>query len=264
MNKMRNRQPAYFLGHGTPMNALADNTYTQAWARIGASNARPKGILAISAHWYIPATQVTAMAAPRTIHDFQGFPQALFDYQYPAPGNPALAKRIVQLLRPLNAGLDEQGWGLDHGTWGVLCHMYPAADIPVLQLSIDSTREPAFHYQLGKKLRPLREEGIMVVATGNIVHNLSQFVRGKPDIPPQDWALRFEQSIRQGIQNGRHDILIDYQALGPDAQLACPTAEHYLPLLYVMGLQDEADRVSFPVEGVDGGSISMLSVCVSD
>ena len=256
---MKTLQPAYFLGHGTPMNALADNDYTKTWAQIGAATPRPKAILAISAHWYIPATRVTAMDAPKTIHDFYGFPQELFDVEYPAAGDPALAQKITQLLQPVKIELDHE-WGLDHGTWGVLCHVFPKADIPVLQLSMDSTQPPAFHYELAKKLAPLREEGVMIVGSGNVVHNLGSFVRGHPGTPPMDWAQRFDQAIRDAIVSGDHDTLINYLALGEDARLACPSPEHYLPLLYIMALQADNEAVRFPVEGIDGGSISMLSV----
>lgn len=241
------------------MNALADNDYTRAWARLGASTPAPRAILAISAHWYLPATQVTAMAQPQTIHDFYGFPQALFDFQYPAPGDPVLAQRVLDLLADIPAQRDER-WGLDHGTWGVLCHVYPQATIPVIQLSMDSSQPPAFHYAVGKQLAALRADGIMILGSGNIVHNLGRYQRAAAGSPPYDWALRFEQAIRHAIATGDHATLINYQDLGADARLACPTPEHYLPLLYIMALQQAHEPVSVLVDGIDGGSISMLSV----
>jgi 4,5-DOPA dioxygenase extradiol len=252
-------QPAFFLGHGSPMNVLADNTYTRAWQQIGASMPKPRAILSISAHWYLPATQVTAMQQPETIHDFYGFPQALFDYQYPTPGDPALAQHVIEMITEVPVEPDYD-WGLDHGTWGVLCHVFPEADIPVLQLSIDGTKPAAFHYALGKQLAPLREEGIMILGSGNIVHNLGRFIRGDANTPPYDWAQRFDQAIRHAIEQGDHDTLINFMALGEDAHLSCPTPEHYLPLLYIMALQQPDETVSFPVQGIDGGSVSMLSV----
>jgi 4,5-DOPA dioxygenase extradiol len=253
------RVPAIFFGHGSPMHAVSSNAYTAAWAAIGARLPRPRAILCISAHWYIPQTAVTAMDRPRTIHDFGGFPRELFEMEYPAPGDPQLARRVQQLLAPLDVTLDEE-WGLDHGTWSVLHHVFPAADIPIVQLSIDETRPPEFHYETGKRLRALRDEGILVMGSGDIVHNLRALVRGRESAQPFDWALRFEAEVRQRIERREHAQIIDYLSLGQDAALSAPTPEHYLPLLYVLGVSREDEPIAFPVEGIDGGSISMLAV----
>lgn len=255
------RMPAIFLAHGNPMNALTVNPYTQAWAAIGQLLPRPKAILAISAHWYIPETAVTANDFPPTIHDFGGFPQALFDVQYPAPGSRELARHVQQLLSPTAVGLDES-WGLDHGTWSLLCHVFPETNVPVIQLSLDKTQPPPFHYGLGKRLQPLRDEGVLILGSGNIVHNLATYNWGNPAVQPYDWAKRFEENIKNLITQGQDDALIDYAALGADALLSVPTPEHYLPLLVVLGLRDKSDEISFPVQGMEGGSISMLSVAV--
>lgn len=251
--------PAIFFGHGNPMNALASNAYTQAWARIGESIGKPKAVLMISAHWFVPETAVTVATAPRTIHDFGGFPPELYRVQYHAPGAPELAQRVQAQLSPLAVRLDED-WGLDHGTWSVLTHVYPDADVPVIQLSIDETKPPAFHYDLGTLLSPLRDEGILIAGSGNLVHNLHTYAWGRHPAQTYEWAARFEDRARALMQLGDHDPLIGYESLGRDAQLSVPTPEHYLPLLYVLGAQRPGDAVTFPVEGVDGGSISMLAV----
>jgi 4,5-DOPA dioxygenase extradiol len=251
--------PAIFFGHGNPMNALGRNSYAQAWAAIGAAIPRPKAILSVSAHWYLPGTAVTAMAAPRTIHDFGGFPEELYRIQYPAPGEPQLATRIRQLLAPL-AVKSDQAWGLDHGTWSVLRHVFPDADVPVVQLSIDETQPTAFHYETGQRLRPLRDEGVLVIGSGDIVHNLHTYAWGRHPVEPYDWAVRFESRVREALLKRDHAPLVDYEALGKDALLSVPTPEHYLPLLYVLGASVSDDAISFPVEGVDGGSVSMLAV----
>jgi 4,5-DOPA dioxygenase extradiol len=250
--------PAIFFGHGNPMNALADNSYTQAWASIGGSIPKPKAILCVSAHWYVPTVAVTAMERPRTIHDFGGFPRELFEFEYPAPGSPALAERVETLIDELI--LDETGWGLDHGTWSVLCHVFPDADIPVVQLSINENESAEFHYHLARSLFPLRDEGVLIVGSGNLVHNLHAYAWGKHDVEPFDWAVRFESLARELILSGDHAPLVAYETLGRDAMLSVPTPDHYLPLLYILGLQSKDDAVTFPVEGFDGGSISMLSV----
>jgi 4,5-DOPA dioxygenase extradiol len=251
--------PAVFFGHGNPMNALYRNAWTEGWAEIGRSIATPKAVLSISAHWYVPALAVTAMERPRTIHDFGGFPRELFEYQYPAPGSPELAARVQDLLGG-QAISDEHQWGLDHGTWSVLCHVYPDADVPVVQLSIDETQSAQWHYELAKKLSPLRDEGVLVIGSGNFIHNLHTYAWGKHDVEPFDWALRFEDTARRLILDGDHQPLINYESLGKDAHLAAPTPDHYLPLLYVLALKREGDSVSFPVEGFDGGSISMTTL----
>jgi 4,5-DOPA dioxygenase extradiol len=256
---MSGRLPALFLGHGSPMNALRANAWTQAWQAIGTALPRPQAVLAISAHWYVPATAVTAMAQPRTIHDFGGFPRALFEMRYPAPGHPGLARRVQQLLAPLAVHAD-QAWGLDHGTWSVLCHVFPDASVPVVQLSIDETQPAAFHHQLGVRLRALRDEGILLLGSGDVVHNLHTYAWGGHPQEPFDWALRFEAQVRRYLEAGEHAPLIDYAALGQDALLSVPTPEHYLPLLYILGASHAGEPLSFPVQGVDGGSVSMLAV----
>src|SRR5512145_80197 len=251
--------PVIFLGHGNPMNALQDNDYTKAWARIGAEIPQPEAILSISAHWYIPQTAVTAMPAPRIIHDFAGFPEDLYQVTYPAPGDPVLANRVRTLLSPNLVGLDNQ-WGLDHGTWSVLCHIYPDADIPVVQLSIDWTKPPEFHYKIGKMLASLREEGILIIGSGNLVHNLHAYSWSQHPVEPFDWAVRFEKRVKELLLAANDDPLINYMTLGKDAILSIPTPDHYLPLLYVIDCQKKGEKLSFPVTGFDGGSVSMLSV----
>ena len=253
------RLPAIFFGHGNPMNALLDNAYTQAWAGVGAALPKPRAILCISAHWFVPETGVTISTAPRTIHDFGGFPPALYEVAYPAPGDPALARRVQQMLAPLPVALDDR-WGLDHGAWAVLKHVYPRADVPIVQLSIDEREPGAFHYEIGKRLAPLRDEGVLIVGSGNLVHNLHAFAWGKHNVEPFDWALRFEQRAREMLAAGEQQPLVDYERLGRDALLSIPTPDHYVPLLYVIATRQRDDRISFPVEGVDGGSVSMLAV----
>lgn len=256
---MTDLMPVIFFGHGNPMNAILKNQYSDGWAAIGNELSRPKAVLAISAHWYIPATAVTADPAPRTIHDFGGFPRELYEVEYPAPGSPDLAKRIKGLLEPVAVGLDQQ-WGLDHGTWSVLCHVFPHGDIPVVQLSIDETKPPEFHYEIGKRLSVLREEDVLIIGSGNLVHNLHTYAWGRHGVEPFDWAVRFEQRVRELLLSGEDAPLVAYEKLGRDAMLSVPTPEHYLPLLYVIGSRREGEAVSFPVNGVDGGSVSMLTV----
>lgn len=251
--------PAIFFGHGNPMNAVSKNSYTNGWAAIGSSMPRPKAVLCVSAHWYLPGTAVTAMPFPRTIHDFGGFPRELYQVEYPAPGSTELASRVQHLLAPLPVAPD-QDWGLDHGAWSVLCHVFPRADIPVVQLSIDETRAPEFHYELAKLLAPLRDEGVLIIGSGNIVHNLHTYAWGKHEVEPFDWAVRFEKLARGLLLAGDHAPLVHYELLGRDALLSAPTPDHYLPLLYVMALRRSGEAVSFPVAGFDGGSISMLTV----
>jgi 4,5-DOPA dioxygenase extradiol len=255
---MSARVPALFVGHGSPLNALAENDWTRAWAALGERPPRPRAILSVSAHWYVPAVAVTAMSAPRTIHDFGGFPRELYAVSYPARGDALLAARVQELLAPLPVMADES-WGLDHGTWSVLRHVYPHADVPVVQLSIDMQQSPGFHYELGTRLRPLRDEGILIFGSGNVVHNLAAYSWGKHPQGPFDWALRFETHVRDALERRVDVQLIDYGALGRDARLAVPTPEHYLPLLYVLGATHPDEKPSFPVTGVTGGSISMLA-----
>ena len=253
------RMPALFLGHGNPMNAIRENAWTQGWSAIGAALPRPKAILSVSAHWYVPAIAVTAIAQPRTIHDFGGFPPELYRVQYSAPGSPELAARTAQLLGPTPVELD-RSWGLDHGTWSVLMHLYPRADIPIVQLSIDKTKPARWHFETARKLAPLRDEGVLVMGSGNLVHNLHTYSWGDSAREPYDWALRFESVARDALSAADFEPLVSYESLGRDAMLSAPTPDHYLPLLYVLAQHRPGDSVSFPVEGFDGGSISMLAV----
>jgi 4,5-DOPA dioxygenase extradiol len=256
---MKKPMPAVFVGHGNPMNALQDNTYTRGWAAIGKDVPLPHAVLSISAHWHIPGTAVTAMPAPRTIHDFGGFPAELYRIRYPAPGDPALADRVRGLLASITVHRDEE-WGLDHGTWTVLRHMFPAAGIPVVQLSIDKRQPAEYHYSVGKRLAPLRDEGVLIVGSGNLVHNLHAYAWGRHAVEPFEWAVRFEDRIRELLLAGNDAPVIAYETLGHAAVLSVPTPEHYLPLLYVAALRREGETIRFPVEGVDGGSVSMLAV----
>jgi 4,5-DOPA dioxygenase extradiol len=253
------RTPAIFVGHGNPMNALARNQYTDGWRQLGRSVPKPRAIVCVSAHWYVPAVAVTAMRQPRTIHDFGGFPRELYAVTYPAPGAPELAQRVASMLAPLPVELDHS-WGLDHGTWSVLTHVYPDAAIPVIQLSIDETREATDHYQIASRLAPLRDDGVLILGSGNIVHNLHAYAWGSHSAAAYDWAGRFERLARQLLADGDFAPLVDYESLGPDALLSAPTPDHYLPLLYVIAQRQQDEPVSFPVAGFDGGSISMLSV----
>ncbi|MGD9729645.1 MAG: 4,5-DOPA dioxygenase extradiol [Nitrospiraceae bacterium] len=258
---MAELMPAIFFGHGNPMNAVQTNGYTEGWRHIAAHQPKPKAILAISAHWYVPETAVTISTAPRTIHDFGGFPAELFRVQYPAPGSPELARRVQELLAPLTVTADDT-WGLDHGTWSVLVHAYPKADVPVVQLSINEIQPASFHFELGKKLAPLRDEGILIAGSGNVVHNLHTYAWGRHLPEPYDWAVKFEREARQLMLAGDAESLVNYDQLGPAAKLSIPTPDHYLPLLYVIATRQQDDGITFPIEGVDGGSISMLSVRV--
>ena len=247
--------PAAFLGHGTPMNALETNRYTEAWQAFGAAVAKPRAILCISAHWYINATAVTAMAQPKTIHDFFGFPPELFAMRYPAPGLPELADEIAEAVKPTWIGADVDSWGLDHGTWSVLVHVFPDADIPVVQLSVDASKGFDYHFDLGRRLAPLRDAGILIVGSGNIVHNLPavQFQLGEVGF---DWAVRFNETVR--------DILIDDPSRigsangSADYSLAVPTPDHYLPMVYLAGLAGDQPMQPL-VDGYVAGSLSMDS-----
>jgi 4,5-DOPA dioxygenase extradiol len=251
--------PAVFFGHGNPMNAIETNPYTEAWRRIGEQLGKPRAIVSVSAHWYLPMTAVTAGPKPRTLHDFGGFPPQLYQVQYPAPGHEALGARVRELLSPLEVRSDES-WGLDHGTWSVLRHVYPEADVPIVQLSIDATQPPSFHYELGRALAPLRGEGILIAGSGNVVHNLRMYGWDRGPRAAYDWALRFERLVQEIILSGDPQPLVDYPRLGSDAMLSVPTPDHYLPLLYVLGSAHPGESVTFPASGIEGGSISMLSV----
>ncbi|MBI3283774.1 MAG: 4,5-DOPA dioxygenase extradiol [Burkholderiales bacterium] len=253
------RMPAVFLGHGSPMNALEENAYTRAWAALGQRFPRPKAILMVSAHWMTRGLAVTAMAQPRTIHDFGGFPPALYAVRYPAPGDPALAARVAALLAPLAVAQDQE-WGLDHGAWSLLVHMYPQADVPVVQLSLDLSQPAAWHFELGQKLAGLREEGVLLMGSGNVVHNLR---RMDARAGAYDWALRFNDAMRTALLQGESDQLVDYRQYGQDAALAVPTPEHFLPLLTVLGSRQAQDRLEILCDGLELGAIGMLSVLLN-
>jgi 4,5-DOPA dioxygenase extradiol len=261
-NGSTTHMPAIFFGHGTPMNALADNVYTRAWQRMGrqvvAQFGKPRAIVVISAHWYTRGTYVTQSLKPPTIHDFGAFSDALFQIQYPAPGHPELAQRIVRLLEPSQTYVTDQ-WGLDHGAWSVLLKAFPDADIPVVQLSMDGMATPRMHFELGRRLSELRDENVLIVGSGNVVHNLSAVVR-RPGVTPFDWAQRFHDHVRSSIESGQPDALIDHASFGRDARMSIPTPDHYLPLLYVLGARDEIDDVSFDTSWIEFGSLSMMSV----
>ena len=252
------RMPALFIGHGSPMNAIEDSEFSRVWEEVVQSIPKPKAILCISAHWETEGTRVTAMEQPRTIHDFSGFPKPLFDLKYPASGNPALARLIREMVADEPIILDSD-WGLDHGSWSVLCRMFPRANIPVVQLSLDRTKPPAFHYGLGKSLREFRNQGILIVGSGNIVHNLGAVVWKDTAF---DWALEFDDQIKRLIVSGNHDAIIHYDRLGDAAKASVPTAEHFLPLLYLLGLQEAGEEVQFFSEKVTLGAISMTSLQV--
>lgn len=260
----KSRMPALFIGHGSPMNALEQNRYTEVWQALGQKITKPKAILVVSAHWYTKGTAVTAMKEPETIHDFGGFPQVLFNVEYRAPGSPELALRVQHLLAPLPVIVDKEDWGLDHGAWEILLQMYPAADIPVVQLSIDGTKGAIHHYQLGKTLAALRDEGILILASGNVVHNLRMAKWDKDDESPYPWALGFNKYVRDNLSyRGHNHPLIDYLNMD-NAKLAVPTPDHYYPLLYILGVWDGKESISIPVDGIERGSISMLSVLVGE
>jgi len=252
--------PAVFVGHGSPINTLERNVYTEAWQRLAASLPRPGAIVSVSAHWYTSGTAVTAMPAPRTIHDFQGFPRPLFEVRYPAPGDPALARRVQQLLAPAAVAADAS-WGLDHGTWSVLVHMFPRADVPVVQLSLDATLPTRRHYELAARLAPLRDEGVLVLGSGNVVHNLGMVEWG-PEARPFDWAVEFEERVRDCVLRRDHEPLLADPARTRSARLSVPTPDHYWPLLYVLALQGEDETATIPVDGIELASIGMMSVVV--
>jgi 4,5-DOPA dioxygenase extradiol len=259
MTTHQNMMPALFVGHGSPMNAIEETVFAAAWRDAAARIPRPEAILCISAHWETEGTFVTAMARPRTIHDFYGFPDELYRVEYPAPGSPELAQRVRELAGSTAIRLDDgYSWGLDHGAWSVLRRMYPEADIPVVQLSLDRTQHPRFHYDLAAELLPLRREGVLVVGSGNLVHNLRLLDWGAT--APSPWAAEFDRLATELILAGDHDRLVAYPALGEAARLAIPTNEHYLPLLYTLALQQPGEAAGFFAEGLVYGSISMRSL----
>ena len=253
--------PILFIGHGSPMNAIEDNEFTKRWTQMGKEIPTPKAVVVISAHWLTKGTFVTAMPNPKTIHDFGGFPQALFDVQYPAPGNPELATEIQKLITNPAVELDHD-WGLDHGTWSVVKHMYPNADIPVLQLSIDYYKPAAYHYELAKQLLALRKKGVLIIGSGNMVHNLRMVAWDKLKEPEYgfDWALEMNAIFKDKITNGFHKELMDYENLNKAAKLAIPSPDHYYPLLYILALQTDNDKVEFFNDKAVGGSLTMTSV----
>jgi 4,5-DOPA dioxygenase extradiol len=250
--------PTVFVGHGSPMNAIEDNGFNRQWRALGERLPKPRAVLCVSAHWETRGARVTASGSPPTIHDFYGFPQALFEVRYKAPGDPRLARHVAELLGPKRAQIDATR-GLDHGAWSVLRAMYPDADIPVVQLGIDTSQSGDHHYQLAMALAPLRDEGVLVLGSGNIVHNLSEFDPRNPH--PLDWAQRFDAAVRRRVRAREHIELIDWHRLGADAQLSVPTPEHYLPLLYVLALQRDDDRASFFNEVVTS-AIAMTSIVI--
>jgi len=255
------RMPLLFIGHGSPMNAIEDNEFSQRWHAMGQEITKPTAVLCISAHWLTHGTHITAMQNPKTIHDFGGFPQSLFNVQYPAPGNPELAKETASIIHKTQVGLDHD-WGLDHGTWSVVKHMYPNADIPVLQLSIDYNQPGEYHYELAKELAALRRRGVLIVGRGNMVHNLRMVDWSKVNTPEFgfDWAIEMNDKFKQLITNGDHDPLIHYEKLGAAARYAIPTPDHYYPLLYTLGLKENNEKVSFFNDRAVMGSLTMTSV----
>lgn len=259
--EQEHRMPVLFVGHGSPMNGIEDTEFSRRWTQMAKEIPVPKAVLVISAHWFTKGTRITAMDFPKTIHDFGGFPQALFDVQYNAPGNPALAKEAAELLHPASVTLDHD-WGLDHGAWTVVRHMYPEANIPVLQLSIDYTKGPQYHYDLAKELYALRKKGVLIIGSGNMVHNLRMVAWDKLNDAAYayDWALQINDKFKELIQAGDHRSLINYTALGREAMLAIPTPEHYLPLMYTLGVKTDKDKISFFNDKAVGGSLTMTSV----
>ena len=253
--------PVLFIGHGSPMNAIEDNIFSKRWQQMGKEIPTPKAVVVVSAHWLTKGTMVTAMPNPKTIHDFGGFPQALFDVQYPAPGSPELATEIQKLITNPAVELDHD-WGLDHGTWSVVKHMYPDADIPVLQLSIDYYKPAAYHYELAKQLLSLRKKGVLIIGSGNMVHNLRMVAWDKLNEPEYgfDWALEMNDIFKNKISNGFHKELIQYEKLHKASTLAIPTPDHYYPLLYILALQIDNDKVEFFNDKAVGGSLTMTSV----
>ena len=252
--------PIVFFGHGSPMIALEDNATTRAWAAIAASMPRPKAILCISAHWVTRVTAVTGMAVPKTIHDFGAFPQALFDVQYPAPGDPALARRVAELLAPEPVAVDQGQWGLDHGTWSVLCKAFPKADVPVVQLGMAADLTTGQRLDIGRRLSPLRDEGVLIVGSGNIVHNLGRMDWSRRDGPPFDWAQRFNDHIRSAIAEDRPEAVADFTSRGAEAQLAVPNPDHFWPLLYVLGARRAGEKAVFGPDHIEHGSLGMTTV----
>ena len=261
MNAIPAPMPLVFFGHGSPMAALVPNAISEGWRAVGAGLPKPKAILCVSAHWETGVTAVTAMPRPRTIHDFgASFPKALFDMQYPAPGDPALARRVADLLAPTPVVMDQAEWGLDHGTWSVLVHAFPDADIPVVQLSLDVRLTPSQRVDIGRGLSPLRDEGVLIIASGNIVHNLGTMNWNNADCEPFDWAARFNNEMRDAILKNEPERVMAFEAMGDAARLAAPTPEHFWPLLYLLGARRPEDQVRFFNDRVEHGSLGMTSL----
>jgi 4,5-DOPA dioxygenase extradiol len=256
--KAKIRQPVLFVGHGSPMNAIADNEYTRALAALGARLPRPEAVLCVSAHWLTQGSRVTGMAEPRTIHDFGGFPEALYRVRYSAPGSPALALLVRETVGGGRVEIDDSEWGLDHGAWTVLRHMYPKADVPVVQLGIDDGAPARRHFELGEKLRPLRDKGVLILGSGNVVHNLRR-ISFDDGAAPEPWAVEFEAWVKGRLVVRDHEALLGDLDTAPSGALAVPTTDHYDPLLYVLGASDARDKLRFEYEGMQNGSISMLS-----
>lgn len=255
------KMPVLFLGHGSPMNAIEENEFVKGFRDVAKEIPNPNAILCVSAHWETRGTFVTAMEKPITIHDFGGFPQALFDVQYPAPGSPELARETKALVKKADVGLDDK-WGLDHGAWSVIKHMYPNADIPVIQMSLDYSQTPQFHYELARELKKLREKGVLIVGSGNMVHNLRMVAWDKLNADEYgfDWAIEASEKMKEYILSGNHKQLIDFRSQGKSFDLAIPTPEHYLPLLYSLALKDESENVSLFNDKAVAGSLTMTSV----
>jgi len=261
LEKQAYRMPVLFVGHGSPMNGIEDTEFSRRWTAMAEEIPVPKAVLVVSAHWFTKGTKVTAMDFPRTIHDFGGFPKELYDVQYPAPGYPALAQETAAMIHSTEVELSHD-WGLDHGTWTIVRHMYPLANIPVLQLSIDYTKDAAYHYELAKEIEQLRDKGVLIIGSGNIVHNLRMVAWDRLYEPNYgyDWAKQINSTFKDLIANGDHESLIHYDRLGQEALMAIPTPEHYLPLIYTLGLKGKNDAVSFFNDQAVGGSLTMTSV----
>lgn len=257
------RMPVLFVGHGNPMNAIEDNVFSQGWAELGKKLPKPIAILCISAHWETKGTFVTAMEKPQTIHDFGGFPQALFDAQYPAPGSKWLANETQQSVKKTLVGLNEN-WGLDHGCWSILLKMFPLADIPVIQMSLDYSQSPQYHYELAKELAVLRKKGVLILGSGNMVHNLGKIVWRQDMTAPfgLDWAIEANELFKKNINENNHQALIQYEKLGKAVQLAIPTPEHYLPMLYSLALKEEDEKISYFHDIAVAGSLTMTSFSI--
>jgi 4,5-DOPA dioxygenase extradiol len=256
---IQKRMPVLFMGHGNPINAIEKNEFSDKWSSLGETLPKPKSIVCISAHWETNGTEVTAMPQPKTIHDFGGFPKALYEVQYPAPGNPELANEIIRNVSKVKITPD-MNWGLDHGCWSVIRCMYPLADIPIVQLSLDRDQPASYHYQLAKELQFLREKGVMIIGSGNMVHNLRRVEWQNEG--EAEWAQLVNDTLKKLILNDEHDALIDYQKLGKEVQMAIPTPEHYLPLLYILALKQKEEIITFFNDKLIMGSLSMTSLMI--